>query len=176
MNREFIDMIPKKMSNETKFGKLDIKISFYFNRHCDKKYFKTGLCWWLIQLNNILKLFKYILIVGEYMIHKLYINATDNKQPQSDVCVCSESLSHVQLLFGHGLYLTRFPLSMGFCGQESTRMGHHFLLHMTFLTQRLNPYSCIGRKIFYHSTAWDALIRSVVAQKNKVKDLSETNS
>ena len=70
------------------------------------------------QLNNILKLLKYILTVGEYMIHKLYINATDNKQPQSDVCVCSESLSHVQLFTSPWTLAQQIPLSMGFCGQE----------------------------------------------------------
>ena len=64
---------------------------------------------------------KCIFIVGEYMIHKLYINATDNKQPQSDecvcVCVCSKSLSHVQL-FASWTTVQQIPVSMGLSGQE----------------------------------------------------------
>ena len=59
---------------------------------------------------------------------------------------------------------------------KNTRMGCHFLLPVIFLTQGLNPCSCIGRRIFYHCTTGETLIRSVVAQKNKVKDLNETNS
>ena len=55
------------------------------------------------------------------MIHKLYINATDNKQPQSDecvcVCVCSKSLSHVQL-FASWTTVQQIPVSMGLSGQE----------------------------------------------------------
>ena len=57
---------------------------------------------------------------------------------------------------------------------KNTRMGCHFLLHVIFLTQGLNPCS-LGRRIFYHCTTGETLIRSVVAQKNKVKDLNETN-
>ena len=108
------------------------------------------------------------------MIHKLYINTTDNKQPRSDecVCVCSKSLSQFQLL-QVGLQPNRF-LSPWDSLVKNTRMGCHFLLHVIFLTQRLNPCSCIGR-IFYHCTTGETLIRSVVVQKNKVKDLNETN-
>ena len=29
-----------KMSNETKVGKLEIKISFHFNKHCDRDILK----------------------------------------------------------------------------------------------------------------------------------------
>ena len=53
------------------------------------------------------------------MIHKLYINTADNKQPQSDecVCVCSKSLSQFQL-FASWTIAQQIPLSMGFSGQE----------------------------------------------------------
>ena len=44
------------------------------------------------QLNNTLKILKYIVTVDEFMIYKLYINATNNKQSQSDQCVYA--LSH----------------------------------------------------------------------------------
>ena len=53
------------------------------------------------------------------MIHKLSINTTDNKQPQSDecVCVCPKPLSQFQL-FASWNTAQQTPLSMGFSGQE----------------------------------------------------------
>ena len=83
-------MIPtKNMSIERKFGKLDIKI---------RSSFQETLCRnisnWIVlmtnEVNNTLKISN--CIVGKYMIYTLYINTTDNKQPQSDQCVCV--LSH----------------------------------------------------------------------------------
>ena len=52
------------------------------------------------QLNNTLKILKYIVTVGEFMIYKLYINATNNKQSQSDQCVCALSHSVVSNFLG----------------------------------------------------------------------------
>ena len=55
-----------------------------------------------IMLINTLKLLKCIFILGEYIIYKLYISATDNKQSQSDqcvsVCVCVRARARVHVL------------------------------------------------------------------------------
>ena len=118
---------------------------------------------------------KCIFIVSEYMIHKLYINTTDNKQPRSDECVVyvlshSVNSNSLQVVLQPNRFLSPWD-----CLVKDTRMACHFLLHVIFLTQRLNPCSCIGRRIFSHCTTGETLIRSVVVQKNKVKDLNETN-
>ena len=85
-------MVPKNnMSIERKFGKLDIKISSSF-----QKTLCRNISSWIVlmtnEVNNTLKISNCIVIVGEYMIYTLYINTTDNKEPQSDQCVCV--LSH----------------------------------------------------------------------------------
>ena len=84
------------MSIERKFGKLDMKISSSF-----QKTLCRNISSWIVlmtnEVNNTLKISNCIVIVGEYMIYTLYINTTDNKEPQSDQCVCAQSLSCVQL-------------------------------------------------------------------------------
>ena len=81
-----------------------------------------------IMLINTLKLLKCRFILGEYIIYKLYISATDNKQSQSDqcvsVCVCVCARVHVLTQSCSTLCdpmddsPTDSSLSMGFSRQE----------------------------------------------------------
>ena len=60
----------------------------------------------------------------------------------------------------HGLQPTRLLRLWNFTG-KGTGGGCHFLLQGVFLTQELNPISCIyciGRQILYHCTIWEAYI------------------
>ena len=79
------------------------------------------------------------------------------------VRVCAHTHMHSVMsdsLQPHGLQPTRLLCLWNFTG-KNTRGGCHFLLQGVFLTQELNPISCIyciGRQILYHCTIWDAYI------------------
>ena len=62
---------------------------------------------------------------------------------QCDILSCAQLLSHVRLFATHGLYLARLLCPWNFPG-KNTGVGCNFLLLGIFLTQGLNPFSCIS--------------------------------
>ena len=76
---------------------------------------------------NLLLIFNYIIYY--YWIWKVFFLYMLNTSPLSDVCVCAQSLSHVQP--------TRFLCPWNFpC--KNTGVGCHFLLQGIFLTKESN--------------------------------------
>ena len=79
------------------------------------------------------------------------------------VCVCS-ALQSCSILRPCGLQCSRLPCPWDSPG-KNTGAGCYFLFHGIFLTQGLNMYvfciSCIGRRVLYHCTTWEALWKLV---------------
>ena len=79
------------------------------------------------------------------------------------VCVCS-ALQSCSILQPCGLQRSGLPCPWDSPG-KNTGAGCYFLFHGIFLTQGLNMYvfciSCIGRRVLYHCTTWEALWKLV---------------
>ena len=65
------------------------------------------------------------------------------------VCVCAQSLSHVQFFATLWTVAHQTPLFMGFFSGKNTGVGCHLLLQVIFLTQESNP-------CFLHLLHWQA--------------------
>ena len=74
------------------------------------------------------------------------------------ICVCVQSLSHIQLLRPHVLFTAhQSPLSMGFLKQEYWS-GLPFPPPEDLPNTEIKPeISCINRWILYHWATWEAL-------------------